>query len=72
MTIQVLKDFTCPLQGNIILLVEIHHLRFDLLSVLPWLVYAGRELAVAGMMADWTILELSPMFRDFNLHGRHI
>jgi hypothetical protein len=55
-----------------VLLVEIHHLRFDPLSVLHRLADLGRKFAHCGLMAHRTRFDLGLMLGHFHLHRRHV
>ena len=70
--IQIFQDFGSPLQGHKMILVEVHHLRLDPVTILHGLTDVERKFACRGLMAFWTSFDLRLMLRDFHFHRRYI
>ena len=72
LAVQILEDLGGALQGYMMLLVEIHHLRFDPFPILHRLADLWRKFAHSGLMADRTFFDLGLMLGHFHLYRWHI
>jgi len=70
--VQVFQDLCCPFQRYKVILVKVHHLRFDPFAILHRLTDPDWKFAHRGLMTFWTGLDLRLMLRDFYSLRRYI
>jgi hypothetical protein len=67
LTIQILENLGGAFQRYMMLLVEVHHLRFDPLPILHTLTHLFWKYSCIDLVAVRTFFDLCPMFGHFHL-----
>ena len=72
MGIEFFKQVAGSFQGNVLLGVQVDHLRLDLRPVLNWLAHFPRKCSMRLFLTARTLLDLRATLRDLDLHLRQI